>query len=269
MVSFPHCKINLGLNVVSKRADGFHNIETCFYPVPRTDNLEIIPASEFSFTQSGLNVQGLQDDNLCMKAYHLLRKDFGMGNIKMHLHKVIPMGAGLGGGSSDGAFALRLLNSIFDLKISVEQLKNYAAQLGSDCSFFIEEGPRIGTGRGEIVKPASIHLSGHYLVLIKPDINVSTVEAYAGINPQKTESPIGQILELPLEEWKNTLKNDFEESIFKKYPLIRQLKEKMYSHGAVYASMSGSGSSVFGIFKKPVELKKDFSGLDYWSGELK
>jgi 4-diphosphocytidyl-2-C-methyl-D-erythritol kinase len=269
MVSFPHCKINLGLNVVSKRLDGFHNIETCFYPVPRTDILEIIPASEFSFTQSGIHVHGLHDDNLCVKAYRMLKKDLRIGDIKMHLHKIIPMGAGVGGGSSNAAFVLRLLNSVFDLKLSVEQLKVYATQLGSDCSFFMEDIPMIGTSRGEILSPVSIRLTRHYLVLIKPDVHVSTADAYSGIVPQKPRFAIENILELPLAEWKDKLKNDFEKSIFEKYPLIGQLKEGMYSHGAIYASMSGSGSSVFGLFEKHVDLKKEFSGLDYWSGELK
>lgn len=269
MVSFPYCKINLGLNVVSKRADGFHNIETCFYPIPWKDILEIIPSSEFSFTQSGIDVPGRQQDNLCVKAYQLLKNDFKIGNVKMHLHKIIPMGAGLGGGSSDAAFTLRLLNSMFDLKLSVEVLKKYAAQLGSDCSFFIEDIPMIGTGRGEVLSPASNYLSGLYLVLVKPDIHVSTAEAYSGIVPQKTEFPITEILKLPISEWGRRLKNDFEKSVFEKHPLIGQLKEKMYSCGAIYASMSGSGSSVYGIFEKPVDLKKEFPGVDYWSGELK
>jgi 4-diphosphocytidyl-2-C-methyl-D-erythritol kinase len=269
MVSFPHCKINLGLHVVSKRPDGFHNIETCFYPVPFTDILEIIPASEFAFTQSGIDVPGIKEENLCLRAYHLLRKDFRIGNIKMHLHKIIPMGAGLGGGSSDAAFSLRLLNSIFELKLSIEQLKIYATQLGSDCSFFMEDDPMIGTGRGEIVSPVSIRLTGHYLVLLKPDMHVSTAEAYSGMAPQKNEFSIEEILKLPLSVWRGKLKNDFEKSIFEKYPLIGRLKEKLYALGAAYASMSGSGSSVFGIFEKPLDLKKDFSDCDYWCGELK
>ncbi len=269
MVSFPHCKINLGLSVVSKRADGFHNIETCFYPIPRTDILEIIPSSEFWFNQSGISVPGLQDDNLCVKAFQLLKKNFEIGNVKMHLHKIIPMGAGLGGGSSDAAFALRSLNSIFDLSLSVDQLKNYATELGSDCSFFIDDVPMIGTGRGEIVSPVSIRLAGYYLVLIKPNVHVSTAEAYSAIAPQQAKFSIAEILKLPVAEWRGKLKNDFEKFIFEKHPMIGQLKEKMYSLGAVYASMSGSGSSVFGLFERPVELKKEFSGLDYWSGELK
>jgi len=269
MVSFPHCKINLGLNVVSKRPDGFHNIETCFYPIPRTDILEIIPSSEFLFTQSGINVPSLQEDNLCIKAYRLLSKDFELGNVKIHLHKIIPMGAGLGGGSSDAAFVLRLLNSVFNLKISIEQLRNYASQLGSDCSFFIEDVPMIGTGRGEILSPFAISLARCYLVLVKPDIHISTADAYSGIVPQKAQSPISEILKLPVAKWRNRLENDFEKSIFEKYPLIGLLKEKIYSRGAVYASMSGSGSTVFGIFDKTVDFKKEFSDLDYWSGELK
>jgi len=269
MVCFPHCKINLGLNVVSKRPDGFHHVETCFYPVPFADILEIIPAPEFVFTQSGIAVPGRPEENLCLRAYELLAKDFGVGNVKMHLHKIIPMGAGLGGGSSDAAFTLRLLNTVFDLKISIEQLKRYASQIGSDCSFFVEDTPRLGTGRGEILSPLSLHLKGHYLVLIKPEVHVSTADAYSGVTPQKNEFSVEEILKLPLAVWRDNLKNDFEKSIFEKYPLIGRLKEKMYSLGAAYASMSGSGSSVFGIFEKPVDLKKDFSDGVYWSGELK
>ena len=269
MISFPHCKINLGLNVVSKRPDGFHNIETCFYPVPLADILEIIPASEFAFTQSGIDVPGTQEENLCLRAYQLLAKDFAVGNVKMHLHKIIPMGAGLGGGSSDAAFTLRGLNTVFDLKISIEQQKRYASKIGSDCSFFVEDTPMIGTGRGEILSPISVHLTGHYLVLIKPEVHISTADAYSGMAPQKNEFSVEEILKLPLTAWRGNLKNDFEKSIFEKYPLISRLKEKMYSLGAAYASMSGSGSSVFGIFEKPVDLKKDFSDCVYWSGELK
>lgn len=269
MVSFPHCKINLGLNVISKRSDNFHNLETCFYPISLTDILEIIPAKEFSFSHSGINVPGDPKENLCRRAFHLLKKDFNTGNVKIHLHKIIPMGAGLGGGSSNGAFTLRLLNQIFDLKISTQQLKNYASQLGSDCSFFIEDRPMIGAGRGEILSPTLASLKGYFLVLVKPDVHVSTIEAYTGVVPQKPEHSIGEILKLPIKEWKSKLKNDFENSIFNKFPMINQIKDKMYSFGAVYSSMSGSGSSVFGIFEKPVDVKKDFAKMFYWSGELK
>jgi 4-diphosphocytidyl-2-C-methyl-D-erythritol kinase len=269
MISFPHGKINLGLQVGSKRPDGFHNLLTCFYPVPRTDILEIIPAAEFSFSQSGLNVPGRAEDNLCIKAYQLLKKDFNLGEVKIHLHKMIPMGAGLGGGSSDAAFVLRLLHTIFELGISNEQLKSYASQLGSDCSFFMAEGAMIGTGRGEILSPISLTLKELHLVLVKPDIHVSTAEAYATVVPNPHPWAIEKTLQLPLDQWKGQLKNDFEKPVFEKYPLIGQLKEKLYSFGASYAGLSGSGSCVFGIFENSVDLKNDFSGLDYWSGELK
>lgn len=269
MISFPHCKINLGLSVVSRRPDGFHNIETCFYPVPRTDILEIIPAPEFSFSQSGIPVEGNPEDNLCVIAYRLLEKDFGLGAVKMHLHKTIPMGAGLGGGSSDAAFTLRLLRSIFELKISTAQLKDYAAQVGSDCSFFIEDIPQLGSGRGEKLSPSPLSLKGFHLVLVKPNIHVATADAYAAVVARPSQYSIAEALRIPLKEWKGVLKNDFEPSIFEKNPVIGRLKEKMYGLGAAYASMSGSGASVFGIFETPVDLKKDFPGLDYWSGELK
>ncbi len=204
-----------------------------------------------------------------VKAYQLLKKDFNLGNVKAHLHKIIPVGAGLGGGSSDGAFTLRVLNTVFDLKIRREQLANYASQLGSDCPFFISDEPMIGSGRGEILSPVLVQLKGYYVVLIKPDLRISTAEAYSEISPRRPEFHLSEILARSVSEWKGMLKNDFEESIFKKYPVISQLKEKLYSQGALYASMSGSGSSVYGIFNKPIELKEAFSGMTYWSGELK
>jgi 4-diphosphocytidyl-2-C-methyl-D-erythritol kinase len=269
MIQFPHCKINLGLQVLSKRTDGYHDIETCFYPVSRTDILEVIPSNELSFTRSGIDVPGEDHDNLCLKAYHLIRRDFGIGSVKIHLHKIIPIGAGLGGGSSDAAFTLRLLNEIFDLKISNGQMKNYALEVGSDCPFFIDNQPMMGTGRGEILNPVSLHLKGLHLILIKPDIHISTAEAYGGIIPQQREHSILNTLSLPIREWKDKLKNNFEDSIFNKHPSIGHIKEKLYSLGATYASMSGSGASVFGIFEKQIDLKNHFEGMDYWSGELK
>ncbi|HEU5292021.1 MAG TPA: 4-(cytidine 5'-diphospho)-2-C-methyl-D-erythritol kinase [Cyclobacteriaceae bacterium] len=269
MISFPPCKINLGLQVVSKRPDGYHNIETCFYPLPWTDILEIIPSDVFAFSSSGIVVPGKEEDNLCLKAYHLLKKDFNLKPVKIHLHKVIPMGAGLGGGSSNAAYVLRLLNTIFNLQLNNDQLKQYASQLGSDCSFFIEDVPMIGTGRGEVLEKAAIDLKGKHILVVKPEVHVSTVEAYAGVKPSGLSNQIKDVVEKsPLTSWKRTLKNDFEDSVFKKYPLIREAKEKLYQYGAVYASMSGSGSSVFGIFEKPVELKNQFPGMTCWSGEL-
>lgn len=270
MISFPPCKINLGLRVVSKRPDGYHNIETCFYPLPWTDVLEIIPSDDLVFSSSGLPVPGKQEDNLCLKAYNLLKNDFDLKPVSIHLHKVIPMGAGLGGGSSNGAYALRILNTIFDLQLNTAtQLKQYAAQLGSDCAFFIEGGPMIGNGRGEILEKARIDLKGKFVVLVKPDVHVSTAEAYAGVKPSDSAKQIKNVVENhSLGSWKDSLKNDFEDSVFKKYPVIREVKEKLYHHGAVYASMSGSGSAVYGIFEKPVELKAEFPNMTYWSGLL-
>ena len=269
MISFPPCKINLGLRVVSKRPDGYHNIETCFYPLPWTDVLEIIPSDELLFSNSGLSVPGNQEDNLCLKAYRLLRNDFDLKPVRIHLHKVVPMGAGLGGGSSNGAHTLRMLNSIFDLQLNNDQLKQYASQLGSDCAFFIEDGAMIGTGRGEIMEKAMFDLKGKFVVIVKPEVHVSTAEAYAGVKPSGTVDQIKNVVEKnPLPTWKSLLKNDFEDSVFKKYPVIREVKEKLYHRGAVYASMSGSGSAVYGIFEKSVALKNEFPNMNYWSGLL-
>lgn len=268
MVAFPHCKINLGLHVIKERDDGYHDIETCFYPVPWTDILEVIKADEFSFSSSGTAVPGKEEDNLCIKAYKLLQNQFNLAPVKIHLHKVLPMGAGLGGGSSDAAFTLRLLDSVFDLKLSVKQLQEFASRLGSDCAFFVDDKPMIGSGRGEVLSRTEVSLKGYYLVLVKPDIHVSTAEAYAGVKPASPAMLLDEVLARPIEEWKNFLFNDFEKSVFNKYPAIAQIKDELYAQGALYASMSGSGSSVFGIFKSPVELADKFKGMQYWSGQL-
>lgn len=269
MVSFPPCKINLGLTVAAKRSDGYHNIETCFYPVPWTDALEVLPSKTISFEISGNVVPGNASDNLCVKAYQLLQNDFNLPPVSIHLHKIIPTGAGLGGGSSDGAHTLRLLNQVFDLALSAEKLKTYALQLGSDCPFFIEDKPQVGLGRGEVLTDISINLSGKFVVLVKPAIHVATAEAYAGVKPTKHLVSTKEILERkPIGQWKDHLKNDFEQSVFSKYPVIGSVKQKLYQQGAVYASMSGSGSAVYGIFEKPVVLKNEFPEMLYWSGKL-
>ena len=268
MIVFPHCKINLGLHVISKREDGYHNIETCFYPVPWTDILEIIPAKEFSFTSSGLVIPGKDEDNLCIKAYHHLQTHFDLAPVKIHLHKVLPTGAGLGGGSSDAAFTLRLLNSVFDLKLNPIQLRKFAAQLGSDCSFFVEDKPMLGSGRGEQLVDLPLSLKGLYMVLVKPDIHVSTADAYAGVKPHTPHQTLTDILTLPVAEWKDHLVNDFERSVFAKYPAIEAIKKEFYDHGALYASMSGSGSSVFGIFLSQTERSHQFKGMQYWANYI-
>lgn len=269
MVVFPPCKINLGLSVVAKRTDGYHDLETCFYPVPWLDILEIIRADTFSFTSSGDAIPGSPEQNLCVKAYNILKKDFDLGPTKIHLHKIIPSGAGLGGGSSDAAHTLRLLNDIFSLQLSQNSLIEYASQLGSDCAFFIQDKPMFGSGRGEILVDASISLTGKYIILIKPDIHVSTADAFAGIIPRRPTRGIADLLtNTPITRWKGLLKNDFEDSVFKKHPELSKIKEKLYSLGAVYASMSGTGSSLFGIFDQEKQLSNEFSGSRYWSGFL-
>jgi 4-diphosphocytidyl-2-C-methyl-D-erythritol kinase len=268
MISFPPCKINLGLQIVSKRPDGFHNIETCFYPIPWTDILEIIPSNTFEFTKSGISIDGKPEDNLCVKAYQLLQADFDLSPVKIHLHKVIPTGAGLGGGSSDGAYTLRLLNTIFSLGITTTLLKEYASRLGSDCSFFIEDKPMIGTGRGEILENIKVDLKGRFLVLVKPAVQISTAEAYGSITPAFSKNRIKEVVEMDISNWKSLLRNDFEHPLFGKYPVISEVKEKFYQAGAIYASMSGSGSAVYGIFEKRVELRELFPGTTNWSGIL-
>lgn len=270
MVSFPPCKINLGLNVLRKRPDGFHDLVSCFYPVPWTDVLEIVPAKQFTFTISGKEVPGSTLDNLCAKAYELLKKEFPLEPVSIHLHKVLPIGAGLGGGSSDGAYSLKLLNDIFKLNLSVERLREYAARLGSDCAFFIESKPAIATGRGELLEVTSTSLKGKFLVIAKPELHISTAEAFSEVVPRQPAYDIRTIVENePVVKWKDLLRNDFEEHIVRRFPAVGAIQKKMYVRGADYASMSGSGSAVFGIFADKVDLRQDFSGdITYWSGYL-
>lgn len=271
MISFPNCKINLGLNVVEKRPDGYHNIEGVFYPVPLCDILELIEApvqDMLSIQLSGSVDAGAPEKNLCIKAYHLLRKDFDLPPVSIYLHKAIPVGAGLGGGSSDGAQMLVMLNQLFQLGLGETKLRSYASVIGSDCSFFISNKPAYCYGRGELQKPLDYSLEGKFIIIVKPEIFISTTEAYAMIRPQKPAHNVQDIIKQPIEEWKKFLVNDFEESIFKKHPEIRKIKNSLYKNGAFYASMSGSGSSVYGIFDHPADLKNKFKHCFYWGGEL-
>ncbi len=255
MVAFPPCKINLGLNILRRRTDGFHDLQTCFYPVPWCDILEVIPAEEFRFTSSGLRIDGEPEKNLCVQAYQLLRADRSIPPVHIHLHKIIPMGAGLGGGSSDAAHTLLLLNEIFALGLTKNDLMRYATQLGSDCAFFIEAKAMIGTGRGEVLAPIDLSLGMYHIVIIKPDVSVSTAEAYAGIKPKEISGSLRTILEtVSIDKWKEFVVNDFEESVFKKYPQLSVIKQTLYKQGAVYAAMSGSGSAVFGVFNSVVNI---------------
>jgi 4-diphosphocytidyl-2-C-methyl-D-erythritol kinase len=258
VIVFPNCKINLGLHILQKREDGFHDLETVFYPIPLQDGLEIIqnptPTTDVEFSISGNKIDGDLSDNICIKAYHLLKTDFReLPAVKMHLHKTIPSGAGLGGGSADGAFTLLLLNKKFNLGLSEAQLIGYALQLGSDCPFFIKNKPCIAKGRGEKMQEVEISLSAYKIILINPGIHISTVWAFSQIKPYSERRSLIEIIQLSVSEWKEHLTNDFEEVAMKEYPELKNLKENLYSAGAVYAAMSGSGSTFYGIFHKENE----------------
>lgn len=268
MVTFPPCKINLGLHVTRKRADGYHELETCFYPVPWTDVLEVIKADRFAFTASGTPIPGNADQNLCVKAYEVLKTEYDLSPVSIHLHKIIPTGAGLGGGSSDSAYVLRSLNSLFSLNLSQNELMKFGSLLGSDCAFFVQDEPMVGTGRGEILTKSSVSLKGKYLVMVKPDIHVSTADAYGGIKPAVPDKSLLEIISRPLHTWKDSLKNDFEPSVFSRHPQLKEIKEQLYNSGALYASMSGSGSTIFGLFDKEINLKAEFNGMKVWSDSL-
>ena len=257
MIKYPNANINLGLNIVEKRPDGYHNIETIFYPVPIQDALEVTSLDiegEFTLKNNGVQIEGNPEDNLVVKAYRMLKVDYpNIPSVDIHMFKHIPIGAGLGGGSSDAAFMLKLLNEKFKLNISDNQLEAYAARLGADCAFFIQNKPVFATGIGNEFERIELSLKGLYFVLVKPEIFVSTKEAYSLVKPKKPQRSLKDIILDPIETWKGSMMNDFEESVFVAYPEIAAIKDKLYDMGAVYASMSGSGSSVFGLFKESVE----------------
>lgn len=259
MVTFPNCKINIGLHILGKREDGYHELETIFYPIPVKDGLEIIADSslpETVFSQSGYKISGNPADNLCLKAYRMLQQDFPqISACRIHLHKVIPDRAGLGGGSSDAAFTLHLLNDIFQLQLNDQLLMQYALQLGSDCPFFVKNKPCLAGGRGEKLSPVAVDLSQYSMLLIHPGIGIETARAFAGLKlTGEPRTSLAALITLPIDAWKENMVNDFEKSIFPSYPEIAAIKTKMYEHGAVYASMSGSGSSVYGIFSNKMEI---------------
>ena len=265
MITYPNAKINLGLNIVEKRPDGYHNLETVFYPINLQDALEVNlmeGEEEFSLKVSGVPIEGEPENNLVVKAYRLLKKDYpDMPAIDIHMYKHIPTGAGLGGGSADAAFMIKLLNEKFKLNLSIEKMEEYAAILGADCAFFIQNKPVFASGIGNIFEPIQLSLKGYYLVLVKPDIFVSTKDAFAHNTPMQPAQSLKDIIRMPVETWRATMKNDFEESVFQKFPEITAIKDKLSDLGAIYASMSGSGSSVFGIFREQVEFVDEiFSG---------
>lgn len=268
MICFPNAKINLGLNVVSKRPDGYHNIETVFYPIPVKDALEIVHAEEQSFSQTGIQVDAPVEKNLVIKALNLLKTHYDIPALEIHLLKAIPFGAGLGGGSADAAFMLKLLNDFCKLNIQDDELEKTAATIGADCPFFIRNTPVFASGTGNIFEPVQLSLQGYYFCLIKPDVAVSTPEAYSLVTPTVPAISLKEIINKPVTEWKDWIVNDFEKSVFSKYPVVGQIKESLYQAGAVYASMSGSGSSVFGLFKTPTQLKDKFTNCFVWEGQL-
>ena len=249
MIVYPNAKVNLGLNVLKKRDDGYHEISSVFYPAKDLyDVLEIIPSNEFRFTSSGLQIPG--KSNICVSAFKLLKNDFSISNVKIHLHKQIPIGGGLGGGSADGSFTLRVLNDIFKLHLDNKQLENYALKLGADCPFFIENVPKYVTGIGDKMRVIDLDISDYELKFVFSNLHISTKDAFKNIKLKRSSVSLLDIIDQPLENWKLYLNNDFESSIFKRYPILQNVKEKLYSDGAIYASMSGSGSVLYGIFKK-------------------
>jgi len=263
VITFPNCKINLGLWVMQRRPDGYHNIQTVMMPVPWCDILEIVPSSgvETTLAITGIHIEAPVENNLCYKAWRLMADKYNIPAVNMHLHKVIPSGAGLGGGSSDASFTLKMLNSLFQLNLDNETLRSLAVQLGMDCPFFIENITALSTGRGEFLKPVSLNIDGYYLIVVKPPVHVSTAAAFLGIKPVFRENSIDELTSQPLQEWKKAVQNDFEESVFDLYPEIQDIRNILYRHGAVFSAMSGSGSAVFGLFaENPVKM--EFPGCD-------
>lgn len=254
----PNAKINLGLFIKCKREDGFHELESVFVPVDWKDELEIKEAAEFSFSSSGLSIPGDLDNNLCVKAYQLLKQDFDIPAVQLHLHKNIPMGAGLGGGSSDAAFTLKGIDQLFELNLSHEKLEHYAAQLGSDCVFFIQNKTALVRGRGELLDFSLQLTLKAYVLMVKPKVFISTQEAYSKIKPQAPQNSLPDLLQLPIAEWEGRLKNDFEAALFPDYPELATIKEKLYEAGAKYAAMSGSGSCLYGLFDEEPQIPSEF-----------
>ena len=269
MINFPIAKINLGLNVVSKRDDGYHNLETVFYPVPIKDALEVFPMEDgfpsdvrCDLKVTNLFIDGDEQKNLVVKAYNMIAQDYELPRVHVHLYKYIPTQAGMGGGSSNCAYMIRLLNEMFSLGMSDEKMIGYAARLGADCAFFIKAQPAYAEGIGEKLQPISIDLSGYKILVVRPNIPVSTKEAFSLITPQVPKKNCLDIVRQPIDTWKDELVNDFERSVFAIHPEIGRLKEMMYEQGAVYAAMSGSGSSVFGLFSDTPDEKSFVGCMD-------
>lgn len=254
MICFPNAKINIGLNITSRRSDGYHNLETIFYPIKIQDALEVIEAPLMGFETSGIAIPGLAEDNLCIKAYNLLRQDFTLPNINIHLHKNIPIGAGLGGGSADAAFFIKLVNDKFELGLTDEAMQSYCRLLGADCAFFIKNKPLFAYGKGDVFTSIALDLSPYYTVLVMPPVHVSTAEAYRGVLPKLPKKGLEALIKLPIQNWQRTIVNDFEPPIFNTHPQIKNVKADLIKAGAIFSLMSGSGASVFGIFDTKPDL---------------
>ena len=266
MVLKPNSKINLGLHVVRKRADGYHDIETVFFPLGLSDSVEITPSGDgqFRFSSTGLKIPGDPATNLCVKAYELIKEHFQIPPVNIRLDKMVPIGSGLGGGSSDGAYTLIGLNEYFKLGLTTDHLKAFASRLGSDCTFFIENSPAFAKGRGEQLEKIMLNLSGLYILIVIPHVHVSTSDAYSMIQPARPETPLREIISLPVSEWKGKLVNDFEAPVCSKYPLIGKIKDLLYENGALYSAMSGSGSAVYGLFNEIPPAEGLFPGGFVW-----
>ena len=254
MLAFANAKINIGLNITEKRADGYHNLDTVFYPVRLHDVIEITDAEELSCVVRGISFAGDEMDNICVKAFRLLQKDHDIPEQQITLLKHIPVGAGLGGGSSDAAFLIKLLNERFSLDLSMPEMEGYARQLGADCAFFVRNKPVFAFGKGDQFEDVQLDLSAYFIVLVMPPIHVSTAVAYAGVKPMKRNTHLLENISLPVSSWKDSVTNDFELSVFEEFPEIGHIKNKLYGHGAIYAAMSGSGACVFAIFEHQISL---------------
>ncbi len=274
MLEFPNAKINVGLNIIRKRPDGFHDLETLLYPIGLCDMLEFIPASTppdhfgFHFENSGLTLPDPVEKNLCITAYQLLKKKYPLPSLQIHLHKLIPPGSGLGGGSSNGAFMIRMLSRAFGLGMAPEEMEEMAGRLGSDCPFFIRNQPAFATGRGNNLLPVEPVLSGYHLVVIYPGIHISTSEAYSKATPEESGKKLFESIRRPIHEWKEVIRNDFEDHLVVEYPEIGIIKKALYRSGALYSSLSGSGSAVYGIFEQAVPIKEIPSDYFIWQGRL-
>jgi 4-diphosphocytidyl-2-C-methyl-D-erythritol kinase len=273
MICFPNAKINIGLRILDKRPDGYHNLETIFYPVGFSDILEFVEDSSLDSGTCQLKITGLPvqvpaGNNLVLKAYNLINQHKILPGIQTHLHKIIPLGAGLGGGSSDAAFMLKNLNEVFQPGLKPEELEKLAGNIGSDCPFFLRNSSFFAFGRGDRFKEINLDLGGFYLVIVLPDIHVSTAEAYAAISPAKPDQSLHDLIRLPMSTWKESIINDFEKTVFDKFPALKKIKEELYHLGAEFASMSGSGSAVYGIFKYPPQSMGIIEKYFYWQGRL-